>query len=133
VIRQFLSKQFFIFLITGVTAAAVNFGSRIFYNQWLDFSTAVIVAYLTGMVTAFFLAKIFVFKASQQSMQRSAFFFILVNLVAVAQTWGISMVLAYYLLPALSINLFVPEIAHAAGVAVPVFTSYIGHKRFSFK
>lgn len=132
-IRQFLSRQFLIFLITGATAAVVNFGSRIFYNQWLDFSSAVIVAYLTGMVTAFFLAKIFVFKTSQQSMQRSVMFFILVNLVAVAQTWGISMALAYYLLPALNINLFVPEIAHAAGVAVPVFTSYIGHKRWSFK
>ena len=132
-IRQFLSRQFLIFLATGATAAAVNFGSRIFYNQWLDFSTAVILAYLTGMVTAFFLAKIFVFKTSQQSMQRSVVFFMLVNLVAVAQTWGISMALAYYVLPALSINLFVPEIAHAAGVAVPVFTSYIGHKRWSFK
>ena len=132
-IRQFLAKQFLIFLITGATAAAVNFCSRIFYNQLLDFSSAVIVAYLTGMVTAFFLAKIFVFKTSQQSMQRSAMFFILVNLVAVTQTWGISMGLAYYVLPALSINLFVPEIAHAVGVAVPVFTSYIGHKRWSFK
>jgi putative flippase GtrA len=133
VIRQFLSRQFLIFLATGATAAAVNFGARIFYNQWLDFSSAVILAYLTGMVTAFFLAKIFVFKTSQQSIKRSAMFFILVNLVAVAQTWGISMALAYYVLPALSINLFVPEIAHAVGVAVPVFTSYIGHKRWSFK
>ena len=132
-IRQFFSRQFLIFLATGATAAAVNFASRIFYNQWLDFSYAVIVAYLTGMATAFFLAKIFVFKTSQQSMQRSAIFFTLVNLVAVMQTWGISMALAYYLLPALNINLFVPEIAHAAGVAVPVFTSYIGHKRWSFK
>lgn len=132
-IRQFLSRQFLIFLLTGATAAAVNFGSRIFYNQWLDFSSAVIVAYLTGMLTAFFLAKIFVFKSSQQTLQRSAVFFILVNLVAVAQTWAISMGLAYYLLPALSINLFAPEIAHAVGVAVPVFTSYIGHKRWSFK
>jgi putative flippase GtrA len=25
------------------------------------------------------------------------------------------------------------DIAHAVGVAVPVFTSYVGHKRWSFK
>jgi len=28
---------------------------------------------------------------------------------------------------------FIPEIAHAVGVAVPVFTSYLGHKHWSFK
>ena len=73
-IKQFMSHQFLLFLLTGGAAAAVNFGSRILYNVWIPFSYAVILAYLTGMVTAFVLAKLFVFKASQQSMQRSAVF-----------------------------------------------------------
>jgi len=133
VIRHFLSRQFLVFLLTGGTAAAVNFGSRILYSRWLDFSAAVIVAYITGMVTAFVLAKLFVFKDSTQSVHRSIVFFILVNLVAVLQTWAISMGLAYYLLPSMGVTAFVPEIAHAVGVAVPVFTSYIGHKRWSFR
>jgi putative flippase GtrA len=133
VIRQFMSRQFLMFLLTGGTAAAVNFGSRIVYSLWLDFSPAVILAYITGMVTAFVLAKLFVFKHSRQSVRRSAVFFVLVNLVAVLQTWAISMGLAFYLLPWLGVTLFVPEIAHAVGVAVPVFTSYIGHKRWSFR
>ncbi|CAA9890805.1 conserved membrane hypothetical protein [Candidatus Methylobacter favarea] len=132
-IRQFISRQFLFFLLTGGTAAAVNFGSRIMYSQWLNFSTSVLLAFITGMITAFVLAKLFVFKASQQSIRRSAAFFILVNLVAVLQTWIISMGLAYYLLPSLEVKLFVPEIAHAVGVVVPVFTSYIGHKRWSFR
>ena len=34
---------------------------------------------------------------------------------------------------AAGITRFVPEIAHAVGVAVPAFTSYLGHKRWSFK
>lgn len=126
-------RQFLVFLLTGGIAAAVNFGSRIVYNQWMDFSPAVMAAYLTGMVTAFILAKLFVFKVSAQSVQRSIVFFILVNLVAVAQTWAISMGLKYYCLPILGVTAFVPEIAHAVGVAVPVFTSYVGHKRWSFK
>jgi putative flippase GtrA len=133
VIRHFLSRQFLVFLLTGGTAAAVNFGSRILYSRWLDFSAAVIVAYVTGMVTAFVLAKLFVFKDSKQAVHRSIVFFILVNLVAVLQTWAISMGLAYYLLPSMGVTAFVPEIAHAVGVAVPVFTSYIGHKRWSFR
>jgi putative flippase GtrA len=85
------------------------------------------------MVTAFVLAKLFVFKASQQSMQRSAVFFILVNLVAIAQTWAISMVLLYVVFPAWRFSFYAAECAHAVGVVVPVFTSYLGHKRWSFK
>jgi putative flippase GtrA len=133
VIREFLSRQFFIFLLTGGTAAAVNFGSRIGYNYWFSFSVAVIFAYITGMITAFILAKLFVFTESRQDIRRSVLFFCLVNLVAIAQTWVISMGLAYYVLPAMGVTRFVPEIAHAVGVAVPVFTSYIGHKRLSFR
>ena len=37
-----------------------------------------------------------------------------------------------YGLPALGVASYRPEIAHAMGVIVPVFTSYVGHKRFSF-
>lgn len=130
---QFLSRQFLTFLVTGGTAAAVNFGSRLLYNRWLDYSSSVIVAYITGMITAFILARLFVFKESEQSMHKSAFFFVLVNLVAVAQTWAISMGLAYWLLPAMGVTRGAPEIAHAVGIVVPVFTSYLGHKRWSFR
>lgn len=132
-IQQFMNRQFLVFLLTGGTAAGVNFGSRIIYNQWFGFSSSVILAYLTGMVTAFVLAKIFVFTDSRQSMRRSALFFSLVNLVAVLQTWLISMGLAFYAFPALGVTMFSREIAHAVGVVVPVFTSYIGHKRWSFR
>jgi len=133
VISHFMSRQFVIFLVTGGVAAAVNFGSRILYNQWVNFSVAVVLAYLTGMVTAFVLARYFVFTESNQSMQRSALWFVVVNIVAVMQTWVISMLLAYYVLPRMDLTQFIPEIAHAVGVVVPVFTSYLGHKRFSFK
>ncbi len=132
-IRSFLSWQFAGFLLTGGLAAGVNVGSRLLYNQWMSFSSAVILAYLTGMVTAFVLARAFVFTGSRQSVRRSATFFVLVNAVAVLQTWGISMLLAYGLLPWLGVSRYAPEIAHAIGVAVPVFTSYLGHQRFSFR
>jgi putative flippase GtrA len=130
--RSFMSRQFLGFLLTGGLAALVNFGSRILYNQWVDFSSAVVLAYLTGIVTAFILARSFVFTQSGQSVQRSAMFFVMVNGVGVLQTWAISMAL-YYLLPIAGVTRWVPEIAHAVGVVVPVFTSYLGHKRFSFK
>ena len=132
-IHHFMSRQFVIFLVTGGLAAAVNFVSRIVYNQWVDFSIAVVLAYVTGMVTAFVLARYFVFTESSQTIHRSILWFVVVNIVAVIQTWVISMLLAYYLLPRAGLTRFVPEMAHAVGVVVPVFTSYLGHKRFSFK
>jgi putative flippase GtrA len=132
-IQQFMSKQFLTFLLTGGSAAAVNFGSRVIYNQWMSFSAAVIMAYITGMITAFVLSKFFVFTDSQQSVHKSAMFFLLVNLVAILQTFLISIGLAYYILPEIGITQLVPEIAHAFGVVFPVFTSYLGHKRWSFR
>lgn len=147
--RHFCSRQFLAFLLTGGLAAAVNFGSRIYYMRWLDFSAAVIAAYVTGMITAFVLARVFVFRRSTQTLHRSVLFFTLVNLAAAVQTWGISMGMLHYALPALlalhlpetpelgavlySARGFDHEIAHACGVAAPVFTSYLGHKRWSFR
>jgi len=132
-IQQFKSRQFVCFIVTGGIAAAVNFGSRIVFNWWTSFSLAIILAYITGMMAAFILARLFVFKDSRQSLPRSGMLFVLVNLVAVLQTWLISMVLAYYVLPAAGVQTFVHEIAHATGLIVPVFTSYVGHKKFSFR
>lgn len=131
--RAFLSRQFLAFLVTGGIAAAVNFTSRIVYNLWMDYSAAIVLAYLTGMVTAFVLARLFVFTGTGQSLRDSGLKFAAVNAVAVLQTWAVSVVLAYYVLPAAGITRFAAEIAHAAGVAVPVFTSYLGHKHWSFK
>jgi putative flippase GtrA len=73
-LHAFFSHEFMRFLITGGIAACVNFLSRIFYNQYVSFSSAVFIAYLTGMATAFFLKKQFVFVGSQNSLRRSAFF-----------------------------------------------------------
>lgn len=132
-IGAFKSPQFLVFLIAGGFSAAINFGSRILYSRWLDFPVAVTLAYLTGMVTAYVLARQFVFVDSKQSVCSSATRFALVNVIAIVQTWLISMALAYYLLPSWGVRVHVAEIAHAVGVVVPVFTSYLGHKRWSFR
>ncbi len=132
-LKLFASKQFVAFVITGGIAALVNFSSRIVYNQFTGFSTAIVLAYISGMITAFILAKCFVFTNSRHSTQKSALFFTLVNIVAVLQTWLISVGLAYYVLPWLGVSHYVKEISHAIGVMVPVFSSYIGHKYLTFR
>jgi putative flippase GtrA len=131
--RTFVSKSFLLFLLTGGFAAAVNWGSRIVYNIWMPYSAAIVVAYITGMITAFILAKLFVFTESTRSTKHSAIIFTLVNLVAVVQTWAVSVGLAFHVFPHFGMTWHPAELAHLVGVAVPVFTSYIGHKKWSFK
>jgi putative flippase GtrA len=133
VIRRLAAHRFVRFVLAGGTAAVVNFGSRILFNQWMSFSAAVILAYIVGMITAFVLTRTLVFGRGQQSTARSAALFVLVNLIAAAQTWAISIVMADYALPAMGVTHYIHEIAHAFGVIVPVLTSYVGHKRWSFR
>lgn len=82
---------------------------------------------------AFLLTKKFVFKASRNPIYVSVLIFTVVNIVAAIQTWAISLCMLYFILPSLNVSTFAPEIAHGLGVVTPVFTSYFGHKYFSFR
>jgi putative flippase GtrA len=132
-LRSFASRQFLAFLLTGGCAAAVNFFTRIGYNRVMPFSAAVVCAYVTGMLVAFLLNRLFVFRESSQAVHRAAGYFVLVNIVGIAQTWTISMALLHWVLPWLGVEAHAREIAHAVGLAVPAFSSYLGHKHFSFR
>ncbi len=133
--REFISTQFLRFLVSGGIAAAVNFSARLLYEYGigLSYSLAIVLAYITGMVTAFLLYKRHVFEPGKHHTAKEAAHFCLVNLLAVAQTLIISILLADHALPALSIEAFRKEIAHAIGIGVPVFTSFLGHKYFTFR
>ena len=132
-IRAFMSRQFLAFLVTGGAAAAVTFFTRILYNHAMPFSAAVVCSYVTGMITAFVLNRMFVFRESSQPTHHAAGFFVLVNLVAIAQTWAVSVGMLHYVLPYFGVTAYAREIAHAVGIVVPVFTSFLGHKHFSFR
>lgn len=127
------SRQFVLFLLTGGAAALVNIVSRVGFSQLLRFELAVLAAYVIGMITAYGLARRFVFPGSRQSVRRSFAAFALVNLVAVLQTWLVSIGLRQLLLPILGVAALVELIAHGCGVIVPVFTSFLGHKYISFR
>lgn len=121
------------FIIAGGTAAAANFFSRMVFSLWLPYTMAIVAAYIVGMIAAFFLNRIFVFRGAINSMGHQAVWFTVVNLAAVVQTVVISLVLARHVLPALGLRQYGETIAHAFGVAVPVITSYVGHSRLSFR
>ena len=85
------------------------------------------------MITGFILFKILVFKPSKHHTAEEVSFFILINIVAVAQTWIVSMVLYHFVLPCLNTTSYAEAIAHFVGIAVPTLTSYAGHKHLTFK
>jgi putative flippase GtrA len=126
-------RQFVLFLLTGGVAALVNVVSRIGFSQFLSFELAVLAAYGIGMVTAYVLARQFVFRSSTITMRRSFAAFALVNLFAVLQTWIVSVGMRNWLLPLLGIVVLKDLIAHTTGVLVPVVSSYFGHKHISFR
>ena len=125
-------KEFILFVAAGGFAALVNFVSRIIFNFWFSFEVSVVLAYLIGMITAYILTKIFVFKAKSVGLVSSSIKFTIVNILAVLQTYFISVYLYYWLNNNINLD-YNKEIAHFVGIAFPVITSYIGHKYYSFK
>ena len=84
------------------------------------------------MTTAYLLNKGFVFASSGRGVASEYTRFALVNLAAVAQVWIVSVGLARLVFPAISFTWHAETVAHVIGVTIPVFTSYLGHKHFSF-
>ena len=126
------SHQFIMFLVAGGVVAMVNFISRFYYDDIMTFGSAVVMSYLTGMVVAFLLMRLFVFEKNKERLKLEIFFFLLVNTFAIFLTWGVSVGLAEYLFPVIRFSWYRFEIAHIIGISVPVFSSYLGHKYLTF-
>jgi putative flippase GtrA len=131
--QALVRSRFLRFLLVGGFAAGVNVGSRILLSQWLPYPVAICAAFVVALGTAFVLNRSFVFAQGADAVHVQAMWFTLVNLAALAQTLAVSLLLARYLLPMAGIVRGAETIAHAVGVAVPIFTSYLGHKRLSFR
>ena len=128
-----ITNELIRFLLAGGIAAGVNFLSRIALSQWLPYAAAIVVAYILGMITAFVINRAFVFKEANNALHHQMFWFVVVNLAAVLQTLGISLLLADVIFPRIGLRWHSETVAHAFGVAVPVITSYFGHKHWTFR
>ncbi len=129
----FVTSGLLRFLLAGGVAALVNVLSRLLYSQAVTYTVAVVAAYLTGMATAYVLNRLLVFGPGDRGVPGEMLAFALVNLLAVAQTLVISLALAYYALPAVGVVEHAETLAHVVGVIVPVFTSFVGHKYWTFR
>lgn len=128
-----VSRRFVKFVLMSGIAAIANIASRIAFNMWVGFATAIVLAYCIGMCTAFVLNRLFVFRETSNPFHHQAFWFTVVNLAAVVQTLVISLLLAEIAFPALGFKWHAETVAHVIGVGVPAITSYLGHKHLSFR
>ncbi|HWU51423.1 MAG TPA: GtrA family protein [Tahibacter sp.] len=128
-----ISRRFLAFVAVSGFAAAANFGSRIAFSLVMPYVPAIVAAFCIGLSTAFVLNRRLVFRDSTRPVHQQALWFTLVNLFALLQTIVVSLLLARHALPALGVIEHADTIAHAVGVATPVFTSFFAHKYLSFR
>ena len=132
-VSLFKSREFVYFIFTGGLAALVNIITRFVFSFFLNFTLSILSSYLIAMVFAYYLARRFVFKKSKKPIYSSFALFSLVNLLAICQTLLISIVTREYLSGKMINFQYINLISHTLGVLTPIFTSFIGHKYFSFK
>ena len=125
--------QFMRYLLAGGLAASANYGSRFVFNVWMPFEIAVILAYMVGMFIGFILMRRFAFGEGNLPVGTQALWYVVVNIFAVAQTVVISSVLLRVALPSLGVYAYNEAVAHAVGVAMPIVSSYFGHKLLTFQ
>lgn len=128
-----VSPRFLRFLIVSGLAAMTNFGSRILFSQFFNYSLAIVFAFVVGLTTAFILNRALVFPTSRNTLRVQMFWFLAINLGALVLTLAMSLLFARIILPALGVHYWIEEIAHAIGILAPVLTSYLGHKNLTFK
>lgn len=126
-------KQLARFIAVSVVAATANLVSRLGLSLFLPYVIAIVGAFCVGVATAFVLNRHFVFTAIADPLGLQFLRFVAINLIGLAQTLIISLVLAGYALPAAGWAAHAETVAHAIGIAVPVATSFLGHKYFSFR
>lgn len=126
-------RQFFGFVLFSGVAAAANIGSRIIFNFWMGYIPSILLAFCVGLIVAFYLNRIFVFRYTSNPLHVQALWFIIVNLAAVVQTLGVSLLLAEWLLPRINFSWHADTVAHICGVTAPIVTSFIGHKHLTFR
>ncbi len=128
-----MSLQFSYFLLSGALAALMNWSSRFLFSKYFDFQTSIVLAFFVGLFSGFFLMRLIVFKTSQNSIQRQVLRYFIINMLALAQTFMVSVLMVNVLEVFIEAKAISEAIAHATGIVVPVFISYLGHKYYTFR
>lgn len=130
--------EFVRFLATGSIAALANLAAVWAFQLVAPYPLAVLLGYLVGMLLAFILFQRLMFNTpglilTRPILARRILRFTLVNLLGMALAWGVSVSLFYLILPAIHWTFIPDRIANLIGVAIPAFSSYFGHKFWTYR
>ena len=128
-----LRRQVPRFLAAGAFAALVNIAVRYALTPLVGYSASIVIAFVAGLTTAWLLFRAYVFGPSEGSRGAEYLRFTLVNLLALALVWLVSVGLADYVLPAFGVGEIRDTIAHVIGVLSPIALSFVAHRRYSFR
>lgn len=126
-------SEIFKFVVVGGVSALLNWTSRFVFSKWLSYELSIVLAFFIGLTSGFLLMKIFVFQKSEKPFFHQVFYFLGVNILALALTWTISVYLAKTFFPSIGFSNGADGLAHLIGISAPIMTSYFGHKYLTFK
>ena len=132
-LKTVATSQFTKFLLSGGIAACANVLSRFGFSQFMPYVPAIVLAFCVGMATAFLLMRAFVFSTGVAPPAQQASYFVLVNMVGLAITVGVSIAVAKLASLVLSDVSTAEAVGHLAGVVAPVLVSFYAHKHLTFR
>ncbi|MFB0946432.1 MAG: putative flippase GtrA [Spirosomataceae bacterium] len=139
-------RSFFIFFLTAVLGAGVNFTSQIPYKALLlnmslendlAYSWSVFLGYVTATVVSFIPQKLFAFsaKGSGNTKRESIKYLVIAGSALIIQVVISSLAVRYISEPFLpnSSLMFQEKIAHLVGMGFSFFANFFGHKFLTFR
>lgn len=130
--RNFLTKQFLLFLGVGGTSAFVNWLSYFIFDLWFSFNIAISSAYFLGMACAFLLNSIFVFPNATQPLPHQIKVFVITNLSFFPVVWistqAFNSFLVYW-----GVSKYSHAIAYGLALSIPMLVTFLIYKFIAFK
>jgi putative flippase GtrA len=127
------TERFLRFLFAGGSSAVLNLSSRWLLGHVVSYELSVALAYIVGVVSAFALMRLLVFEPTGGAAHAQFTRFAMVNVVGFGVVWLVSVGLARGVFPSVGFRWHADTVAHAVGIGCLAFTSYWGHRFFSFR
>ncbi|UUX94085.1 GtrA family protein [Aquabacterium sp. J223] len=127
------TRRFLAFVLAAGASVPVNLAARVLASQRVSYGLAIVIAHGAGMVTAWALSRRFVFERSQRPVHDELGRFALVNVLSLAVTWSVALLLVEGLFPRVGFTLQPEFVGHVAGLATSAVTSFFAHRAFSFR
>lgn len=128
-----MDRRFIGFIIAGLASTLCNLGSRYGFELWLPYEWSLVGANTVGVLSAFALNRVLVFRSQSRRAAAELARFVAVNLIGIMVSWMVAVLLYRIVMPALGLTWHADLVAHAIGIAVPLLPNYLAHTRWTFK